>query len=389
MKKIITSLSSALLILAASLSLTSVAKSAEFFTIGTGGPTGVYFQTGNAICKMLHKSAIAKEHGRKKGIDKAYRCTAPSTGGSNYNIGQIAAGEFQFGVAQSDWQYHAVNGSSKWEGKQYKGLRAVFSVHNEPFQIWARKKAKIKDFAGLKGKVVNIGNPGSGQRGTMEELMKAKGVDNSFFKSTTELTSSEQVKALCDGKIDAFGYSVGFPNGAMEQAATCAAKASPINLTGSEVQGLIDGADYYAKAVIPAGTYTGQKKDATTFGVKATVVTSADVSMDQAPTQEDVLNQFSDVAFPPETYLDLTKSVVVGSDENWFGQIYFNSGLDANSVFNYFKEHMPDTGWFLIMEQQGNQIFLVYEKDLRTAIISISRKRSGAETILAVAPRAQ
>ena len=115
----------------------------------------------------------------------------------------------------------------------------------------------------------------------------------------------------------------------------------------------------------------------------------SEVSDANEPTQEDVLNQFSDVAFPPETYLDLTKSVVVGSDENWFGQIYFNSGLDANSVFNYFKEHMPDTGWFLIMEQQGNQIFLVYEKDLRTAIISISRKRSGADTILAVAPRAQ
>mgnify|MGYP001499375672 FL=1 len=118
-------------------------------------------------------------------------------------------------------------------------------------------------------------------------------------------------------------------------------------------------------------------------------VSNDDISIDLEPTQEDVLNQFSDVAFPPETYLDLTKSVVVGSDENWFGQIYFNSGLDANSVFSYFKEHMPDTGWFLIMEQQGNQIFLVYEKDLRTAIISISRKRSGAETVLAVAPRAQ
>ena len=142
------------------------------------------------------------------------------------------------------------NGSSKWEGKQYSNLRAVFSVHNEPFQIWARKKAKVKDFAGLEGKVVNIGNPGSGQRGTMEELMKAKGVSNSFFKSVTELTSSEQVKALCDGKIDAFGYSVGFPNGAMEQAATCKAKASPINLTGAPVQGLIDGADYYAKACL-------------------------------------------------------------------------------------------------------------------------------------------
>ena len=182
MKKIIISLSSALLILFASLSLTNVAKSAEFFTIGTGGPTGVYFQTGNAICKMLHKSAISAEHGRKKGTAKAYRCTAPSTGGSNYNIGQIKEGEFQFGVAKSDLQYHAVNGSSKWEGKQFSNLRAVFSVHNERFRIWARKKARIKDFADLEGKVVNIGNPGSGQRGTMEELLKAMGVDNSFFK---------------------------------------------------------------------------------------------------------------------------------------------------------------------------------------------------------------
>ncbi len=271
-------ISAVLVMFAISSPLTSIAKSAEFFTIGTGGPTGVYFQTGNAICKMLHKSAISADHGRKKGTAKAFRCTAPSTGGSNYNIGQIKEGEFQFGVAQSDWQFHAVNGSSKWEGKKFDNLRAVFSVHNEPFQIWASKKSRIKDFKGLKGKVVNIGNPGSGQRGTMEELMKAMGVDTGYFKSTTELTSSEQVKALCDGKIDAFGYSVGFPNGAMEQAATCAAKASPINLTGAPVQGLISGADYYAEAIIPKGTYTGQKKDATTFGVKATVVTSADVS---------------------------------------------------------------------------------------------------------------
>ena len=280
MKKIISMISAILVTFALSSPITSIAKSAEFFTIGTGGPTGVYFQTGNAICKMLHKSAISADHGRKKGTAKAYRCTAPSTGGSNYNIGQIKDGEFQFGVAQSDWQYHAYNGSSKWEGKQFSNLRAVFSVHNEPFQIWASKKSKIKDFKGLKGKTVNIGNPGSGQRGTMEELMKAMGVDNSFFKSTTELTSSEQVKALCDGKIDAFGYSVGFPNGAMEQAATCAAKASPINLTGPEVKALISGADYYAQAVIPKGTYTGQKKDATTFGVKATVVTSNMVEAD-------------------------------------------------------------------------------------------------------------
>ena len=145
MKKILTSLSSALLIFVASLSFTTVAKSAEFFTIGTGGPTGVYFQTGNSICKMLHKYATSSEHGRKKAAtEKAYRCTAPSTGGSNYNIGKIKEGEFQFGVAQSDWQYHAVNGSSKWEGKQFKGLRAVFQFTMNLFKFGQEKKQKLK-----------------------------------------------------------------------------------------------------------------------------------------------------------------------------------------------------------------------------------------------------
>ena len=117
--------------------------------------------------------------------------------------------------------------------------------------------------------------------------------------------------------------------------------------------------------------------------------TNGDTSIDQSISQEDYKNQFSDIEFPPETDLDLTKSVVVGSDENWFGQIYFDSELDANSVFNYFKENMPNTGWFLISEQQGNIIMLVYEKDLRTATLMISRKRAGSETVLAVAPRAQ
>ena len=59
MKKMISLISAVLVMFAFSSPITSIAKSAEFFTIGTGGPTGVYFQTGNAICKMLHKSAIS------------------------------------------------------------------------------------------------------------------------------------------------------------------------------------------------------------------------------------------------------------------------------------------------------------------------------------------
>ena len=68
-------------------------------------------------------------------------------------------GELQFGVAQSDWQYHAYNGTKPDKVKPFDGLRAVFSAHPEPFQIIARKGSKIKNWNSLKGKKVNIGNP--------------------------------------------------------------------------------------------------------------------------------------------------------------------------------------------------------------------------------------
>jgi hypothetical protein len=278
MKKTITSLSSALLIFLASFTFSNVAKSAEYFSIGTGGPTGVYFQVGNAICKMVAKIQ-SKDHGRKKGTDKAYRCSAPSTGGSTYNIGQIMEGELQFGVAQSDWGYHAYNGTKPDKVKPFSNLRSVFSAHPEPFQIIVGKSSKIKDWNSMKGKKVNIGNPGSGQRGTFEVLMEAHGVDTGYFGSTSELTSSEQSGALCDKKIDAFGYTVGVPNAGVAQSTDgCGAKI--IDLNTDAVKKLVSDNPFYAFATIPKGTYKTSKKDVTTFGVMASVVSSADVPDD-------------------------------------------------------------------------------------------------------------
>jgi len=255
----------------AGLATPAAAAGKKFIAIGTGGPTGVYFATGNAICRIVHKEAA---EGRKKGRKHGIRCSAPSTGGSTYNIGQIAAGELDFGVAQSDWQYHAYNCSNKDKVKCFKDLRSVFSVHPEPFHIIVGKDSGIKTFKDLKGKRVNIGNPGSGQRGTMEVLMKAYGMKTSDFKQATELTSTEQAAALCDGKIDAFGYTVGVPNAGVAQATDgCGAKI--ISLNTDVEKGLVSKFPYYAFATIPKGTYKTSDKDVTTFGVMATFVTSA------------------------------------------------------------------------------------------------------------------
>lgn len=239
----------------------------SFITIGTGGVTGVYYPTGGAICRLVNKER--KTHG--------IRCSVESTGGSIYNINTIRAGELDMGIAQSDWQYHAYNGTSSFsESGPFKSLRAVFSIHPEPFTVVARADAGIKTFTDLKGKRVNIGNPGSGQRGTMEILIKALGWTLKDFSLVSELKASEQSKALCDNKIDAMVYTVGHPSGAIKEATT-SCDSVIVEVSGPEVEQLVKENSFYRIATVPGGMYKGTDNDVKTFGVGATFVSSAEV----------------------------------------------------------------------------------------------------------------
>lgn len=270
MKKLVYSLSAAVLAAGTYGVATSGSAVAQqtFISIGTGGVTGVYYPTGGAICRLVNRNR--KQHG--------IRCSVESTGGSVYNINTIRAGELDFGVAQSDWQYHAYNGTSKFKNAgAFKDLRAVFSVHPEPFTVVARADSGIKNFSDLQGKRVNIGNPGSGQRGTMEVLMGALGWSKSAFKLASELKSAEQSQALCDNKIDAMVFTVGHPSGSIKEATT-SCKSVLVNVTGAAVNKLISDNSYYRSATIPGGMYTGSPNDTNTFGVGATFVSSTKVA---------------------------------------------------------------------------------------------------------------
>ncbi len=257
-------------------SLTANAASDKtFITIGTGGPTGVYFVTGNAICRMIHKDAA---EGRSEGRQHNIRCSAPSSAGSTYNIAQISEGEFDFGVAQSDWQYHSFNGTSD-RVTSNPDLRAVFSVHPEPYQLIAAADSGIMSWADLEGKNFNMGNPGSGQHATTELLMERYNTPKEFFGLVTEMTSTEHSQALCDGKIDAYGYVVGIPNSGVA-VATEGCGAYIVNLDTEVEQGLIAEFPFYGPVNIPAGVYTSTTAPVQTFGGYATVVSSATVSDD-------------------------------------------------------------------------------------------------------------
>ncbi len=253
------------------MALTSTTSFAQekFITIGTGGQTGVYYVVGQSICRLVNRGTA--EHNLK--------CTAPSTGGSIANINAIKAGDQDMGVAQSDWQYHAYNGTSEFEGNKFDKERAVFSVHSEPFTVIARKDANINSFDDMKGKRVNVGNPGSGQLATMEVVLDAKGWTMADFSLASQLKPAEQAAALGDNKVDAIIYTVGHPNGSIQEATTTV-EANLVNVVGPEIEKLISENAYYAKATIPGGMYAGNDDDVDTFGVKATFVTSSDVDED-------------------------------------------------------------------------------------------------------------
>jgi TRAP transporter TAXI family solute receptor len=254
----------------AGLSGASIAQEQRIISIGTGGVTGVYYPTGGAICRLVNKNRATHK----------IRCSVESTGGSVYNINTIRAGELEFGVAQSDWQYHAYNGTSKFEEQgPFTDLRAVFSVHPEPFTVVARADAGIKNFEDLKGKRVNIGNPGSGQRGTMDVVLDALGWTTGDFALASELKASEQAQALCDNKIDAMIYTVGHPSGSISEATT-SCDSVLVNVTGEAIDKLIADNAFYRTATIPGGMYRGNPDDVTTFGVGATFVSSAAVADD-------------------------------------------------------------------------------------------------------------
>ncbi len=242
-----------------------------FVTIGTGGITGVYYPTGGAIAKIVNQKR--KIYG--------IRCTVESTAGSVFNVNAVMSGDLDFGIVQSDRQYQAVNGMAEWKdlGPQ-KDLRAVFSIHPETVILCASADSDIFSIQDVKGKRVNIGNPGSGQRQNAIDALTAAGINWQTDIHAEHVKAAEAPGLLQDGRIDAFFYTVGHPSGAIKEATAGATKVRFVKITG--IEKLLERCPYYTKSVVPIKNYPGaiNDKDVPTFGVKATFVTSARVPDD-------------------------------------------------------------------------------------------------------------
>lgn len=231
--------------------------------IGTGSETGVYYATGKILCHLLRSKDIP--------------CEVRPSGGSIANLKTLAKGEITFAMVQSDWQFHAYRGSSKWDGEKFDDLRAIFSVYAEPFHIVVKREPQVSKWRDLKGKRINAGSPASGSRHTLEELVPTTKWQG-MFSEVHELPSGEQVDAFCDNKIDAFVHTIGVPNLDMFRAVSeCEGKI--IGPTNTMMRKLVTAArPYYSRVIIQGGTYWSGQPAVDTFGVLATLVARADAS---------------------------------------------------------------------------------------------------------------
>ena len=246
------------------------AMGAADVTIGTGSSEGIYYQAGRGICRLVNATTDA--HG--------IICAPKTSNGSISNLEQIRAGDLQLGLAQSDAQYHAYKGSEVFGAAGPDGnLRSLFSMHDEPFMVVARADSGIKTFDDLRGKRVNLGNPGSGQHATMEVVMAAKGWDNSVFSLANELPPSQQAMALCYNRIQAMVYVVGNPNPSVAHA-TSLCNSRIVEVKGPEIDRLVADNPFYEEMQVPGGLYAGNPDSVSTFGVKATLVASSNLDAD-------------------------------------------------------------------------------------------------------------
>ncbi|WP_421862608.1 TAXI family TRAP transporter solute-binding subunit [Motiliproteus sp.] len=245
--------------------LADASAQSKIISLGTGGVTGLYYPAGGALCRLVNQSRM--EHG--------IRCAVRSTPGSVSNLQQVVSEQLDLGIAEAGQLHDAIQGRGHFD-KPLGELRTLFSLYTEYITVVARKDSGIDSFDDLLGKRINIGPKGSSQRTTLQLLMQARGWTLSDFPEVHQLEPAQQAQALCDGRIDATLYVVGHPSGAIKEALRdCDSRL--LALAASDILTLSDQNPHYRSARLNGGYYAQGLADIDTAGVRATVISRADL----------------------------------------------------------------------------------------------------------------
>ncbi len=255
------------------------AQQMTFFRIGTGGTGGTYYPIGGLIAHCISSPPGSRP------CDKGGSCGVPglvaiaqSANGSVANINAIKSGVLESGFSQSDVAYWAYTGTGIYQNKpKVDKLRALANLYPETIHLVARKGAGIKSVQDLKGKRLSMDEPGSGTLVDARLILEAYGLSEKDM-DVDFIKPGPAIDKIKDNQLDAFFIVAGFPTGSVvELASSVGAELVPIN--GPEAEGMIKKYGFFAKNIIPAGTYEGIG-ETESISVGAQWVTSADVDAD-------------------------------------------------------------------------------------------------------------
>ena len=239
-------------------------------TMGTGGEAGTYYAFGGVLGSYV---------GQKTDIS----INVVSSGGSAANItGIVTDKTYDLATVQSDVMTYAYNGTNSFaETGKLDGFRVLGGLYAETVQIVTCDPA-IKTVADLKGKVVCVGDVGSGTYFNAVDILAAYDmtIDDVDAKYESFGASTESLK---DGKIDAAFTTAGAPTPSIIDL-SAAKTVYLVSIDDAHMSKLLAACPWYAAYTIPGGTYKGFDDDATTVTVKATLVCRADLDDDVAYT---------------------------------------------------------------------------------------------------------
>ncbi|MDQ0215632.1 TRAP transporter TAXI family solute receptor [Oikeobacillus pervagus] len=235
----------------------------KFVSIATGGTGGTYYPLGGTFAKIIKDET---------GID----ANAITSGASAENMAILEAKDAEVAFTQTDIATYATEGKYMFKEK-IDTIKGIGTLYPETIQIVTTKKSGIKSIEDLKGKVVSVGEAGSGTRANAEQIFEIHGMT---FKDIKErnLSFDDSTTGIQDRTIDAAFITAGTPTGAVEGlAATEDVVIVPIQ--EGKIKELTEKYPYYAQDEVSKGTYK-LDKSVPTVAVQAMLVVRGDLSED-------------------------------------------------------------------------------------------------------------
>lgn len=225
-------------------------------TVAGGEPGGFYLEFSTLLAESLQRHGVA---------DSAVALT---TGGSLDNLQHLLTGKATLAVALADAaaQQLAAKGTSD------VGIAALGKVYENYVHCVVRKNSGIRDFTGLAGRTVAVGQPGSGTSLITPRLIDAAGLtpspagagavarpgagDRAKTISVVNLGLNDGLDALQGGSVDALFWSGGVPTAAIT-AANKEAGLAFLDLSALVPAMRTRYGAYYDRVLIPEGGYEG------------------------------------------------------------------------------------------------------------------------------------